>query len=53
MGLLFSNIALKHFTEAYSLHRKLAGAILLCIRLRATIHCRDVLEEAYNNFDFD
>lgn len=40
-------------TEAYSLHRKLAGAILLCIRLRATIHCRDVLEEAYNNFDFD
>lgn len=31
--------------EAYSLHRKLAGAFLLCIKLRATIPCRDILEE--------
>jgi aarF domain-containing kinase len=40
-------------TEAYSLHRKLAGAILLCIRLRAKIVCRDVLEEAYESYQFD
>jgi hypothetical protein len=26
--------------EAYSLHRKLSGAFLTCIRLRASIHCR-------------
>jgi len=31
--------------EAYSLHRKLAGAFLLCIKLRAVIPCRDILEE--------
>ena len=26
--------------EAYSLHRKLSGAFLTCIKLRASIHCR-------------
>lgn len=40
-------------TEAYSLHRKLAGAILLCIRLRAKIPCRDVLEEVYEGYNFE
>ena len=40
-------------TEAYSLHRKLAGAILLCIRLRAKIPCRDVLEEVYRTYNFE
>lgn len=34
--------------EVYSLHRKLAGAFYLCIRLKANIPCRDILEEAYN-----
>ena len=33
-------------TEIYSLHRKLAGAFLACIKLRAVIPCRDLLEEA-------
>ena len=37
-------------SEAYSLHRKLAGAILLCIRLKANIKCRDILEDSYNKF---
>ena len=30
--------------EIYSLHRKLAGAFLACIKLRAVIPCRDILE---------
>ncbi|CAM9543986.1 unnamed protein product [Chrysoparadoxa australica] len=34
--------------EAYSLHRKLAGAFLLCIKLKAVIPCRDILTEAVN-----
>jgi aarF domain-containing kinase len=36
-------------TEVYSLHRKLAGAFLICIRLGAKMHCRDLLEEVYNH----
>lgn len=31
--------------EAYSLHRKLAGAFLMCIKLNAEISCRQVLED--------
>jgi aarF domain-containing kinase len=36
--------------EVYSLHRKLAGAFLMCIKLRAIIPCRDVLEEVYEKY---
>jgi aarF domain-containing kinase len=39
-------------TEAYSLHRKLAGAFLLCIKLKANIPCRDILEETYRKYRF-
>ena len=39
--------------ETYSLHRKLAGAFLLCIRLKATIRCRDILEDAYKKHTSD
>ena len=39
-------------TEAYSLHRKLAGAFLLCIKLKAVIPCRDLLEDAYKAYPF-
>ena len=40
-------------SEAYSLHRKLAGAFLLCIKLKANIKCRDILADAYNSYQFD
>lgn len=39
--------------EAYSLHRKLAGAILLSIKLKANIPCRDILETTFNQYNFD
>lgn len=39
-------------TEAYSLHRKLAGAFLLSIKLKACIPCRDMLEDVYRNYKF-
>ncbi|CAM9188583.1 unnamed protein product [Discosporangium mesarthrocarpum] len=38
--------------EAYSLHRKLAGAFLMCIKLKAIIPCRDILERAHSKYDF-
>ncbi|OQR94276.1 hypothetical protein ACHHYP_01548 [Achlya hypogyna] len=36
--------------EVYSLHRKLAGAFLMCIKLKAVIPCRDVLEEVAKQY---
>ena len=39
--------------EVYTLHRKLAGAYMLCIKLNAIISCRDLLEEVYDNYAFD
>jgi aarF domain-containing kinase len=39
--------------EVYTLHRKLAGAYNLCIRLGANIECRDLLEEIVKNHVFD
>jgi len=38
--------------EAYSLHRKLAGAFLLCIKLKAHIPCRDILEQVHSQYEF-
>ncbi|CAD5326830.1 unnamed protein product [Arabidopsis thaliana] len=39
--------------EAYSLHRKLSGAFLACIKLGATVPCRDLLLQVYNKYQFD
>ena len=36
--------------EAYSLHRKLAGAFLACIKLRAKIPCREILVQTYEDY---
>ncbi|OQR95554.1 hypothetical protein THRCLA_07766 [Thraustotheca clavata] len=37
--------------EVYSLHRKLAGAFLMCIKLKAVIPCRDVLEDVAKSYE--
>lgn len=34
-------------SEVYSLHRKLAGAFLICIRMGAVMRCRDLLQTTY------
>jgi len=39
--------------EVYTLHRKLAGAYTLCIKLGAVIPCRDLLEEVMKCYKFD
>lgn len=35
--------------ESYSLHRKLSGAFLACIKLRAQVPCRDLFYSAYDS----
>ncbi|KAH7446741.1 hypothetical protein KP509_01G071700 [Ceratopteris richardii] len=39
--------------EVYSLHRKLSGAFLACIKLRAVIPCREMFLDVYRNYKFD
>jgi aarF domain-containing kinase len=36
----------------YTLHRKLAGAYMLCIKLGSVIRCRDMLEVVVANHVF-
>jgi len=36
--------------ETYSLNRKLSGAMLLCGRLKAEVHCHSVWEEVVGNY---
>ncbi|GAB2225302.1 hypothetical protein Droror1_Dr00006094 [Drosera rotundifolia] len=38
--------------EAYSLHRKLSGAFLACVKLGAVVPCRELLLEVYENYRF-
>eukprot|EP01018_Ginkgo_biloba_P008511 Gb_04260 [translate_table: standard] len=38
--------------EAYSLHRKLSGAFLACIKLGAVVPCREMLLDVYENYKF-
>ncbi|XP_062003056.1 protein ABC transporter 1, mitochondrial [Rosa rugosa] len=38
--------------EAYSLHRKLAGAFLACIKLGAVVPCRELLLDVYERHQF-
>lgn len=39
--------------EIYTLHRKLAGAYMLCIKLGCVINCRDMLENVVRHHVFD
>lgn len=38
--------------EVYSLHRKLSGAFLACIKLGAVVPCRELLLQAYEQYQF-
>ncbi|KAI3990211.1 hypothetical protein MKX01_029189 [Papaver californicum] len=38
--------------EVYSLHRKLSGAFLACIKLGAVVPCQDLLYQVYDNHQF-
>ncbi|CAM9350882.1 unnamed protein product [Ectocarpus sp. 8 AP-2014] len=38
--------------EAYSLHRKLAGAFLMNIKLKAVIPCRGILEDVHDRYTY-
>ena len=37
-------------TEIYSLHKKVVGAYLMCIKLKAKVPARRIFEETYENW---
>ncbi|GAX22940.1 aarF domain-containing kinase [Fistulifera solaris] len=39
--------------EVYTLHRKIAGAFMLCIKLNAKIRCRDILYNIVKDYAFE
>ena len=39
--------------ESYSLHRKMSGAFLLCAKLGAKIHCKELFDVVYSRYQFD
>ncbi|TXG63178.1 hypothetical protein EZV62_010172 [Acer yangbiense] len=39
--------------EVYSLHRKLSGAFLACMKLGSVVPCREILLEVYEQYHFD
>lgn len=38
--------------EVYSLHRKLSGAFLACIKIGAVVPCRELLLQVYEHHEF-
>jgi aarF domain-containing kinase len=38
--------------EVYSLHRKLSGAFLACIKIGAVVPCREMLFKVYEQYNF-
>ncbi|KAK3160748.1 hypothetical protein QOZ80_1BG0063940 [Eleusine coracana subsp. coracana] len=39
--------------EVYSLHRKLSGAFLACIKIGAVVPCREMLFQVYERYNFN
>lgn len=39
--------------EVYTLHRKISGAYLLCVKLEATISCREILASIVREYNFE
>lgn len=39
--------------EVYSLHRKLSGAFLACIKLGAVVPCRELLHDVHRHYQFN
>ncbi|KAK3164270.1 hypothetical protein QOZ80_1AG0015080 [Eleusine coracana subsp. coracana] len=39
--------------EVYSLHRKLSGAFLACIKIGAVVPCREMLFQVYEQYNFN
>ncbi|CAK9199013.1 unnamed protein product [Sphagnum troendelagicum] len=38
--------------EAYSLHRKLSGAFLACVKMGSVVRCKEMFLAVYDNYDF-
>ncbi|CAM6037730.1 unnamed protein product [Sphagnum compactum] len=38
--------------EAYSLHRKLSGAFLACVKIGSVVRCREMFLAVYDNYNF-
>jgi aarF domain-containing kinase len=38
--------------EAYSLHRKLSGAFLACVKMGSVVRCREMFLAVYDNYNF-
>ena len=38
--------------ETYSLHRKMSGAFLLCVKLGSVVDCKAMYDRVWNNYKF-
>ncbi|KAK7103810.1 atypical kinase COQ8B, mitochondrial-like [Littorina saxatilis] len=39
--------------ETYSLHRKMSGAFLLCVKLGSRVNCKGMFDDIWNNYQYD